>query len=330
MTVTGSAKADIYCPWDGINHVARLSQSCDAEPEAYWINTSNNSLVKRFIDKADRTTQGEIEELVRGETITKTLNLELTYNEIENSIDNLWSVLYMTGYLTGRRKGIDEYALYIPNKEVEYVFKFQIQKWFNSTLSKNADDLLLLWKAIEEGESETVERIITKFLSTTISVLDPKGDEKEKEKFYHSFVSGLISRNGNWRVLSNREKGDGYPDLTIEPEDPERGMVIELKTSLTFPGLESRAEEAIEQIKRKNYTIGLISEGRKKYNHMGNFLLQEEVLCEERRFHASIVSLYKTALTIENKKNKVGITDRCHARQKLRDLQRGRGACLSS
>lgn len=225
--------------------------------------------MKRFIDKADRTTQGEIEELVRGETITKTLNLELTYNEIENSIDNLWSVLYMTGYLTGRRKGIDEYALYIPNKEVEYVFKSQIQKWFNSTLSKNADDLLLLWKAIEEGESETVERIITKFLSTTISVLDPKGDEKEKEKFYHGFVSGLISENGNWRVLSNREAGDGYPDLTIEPEDPERGMVIELKTSLTFPGLETRAEEAIEQIKRKNYTIGLISEGRKNITIWG-------------------------------------------------------------
>ncbi len=140
--------ADVYCPWDVINHVARLCQNESAEPEAYWINTGSNNLVKRFIDKADRTTQREIETIVSGETITKTLSTELTYNEIDKSIDNLWSVLYMTGYLTGKRKSIDEFELNIPNKEVGYVFKSQIQKWFTSTLENNLDDLTMLWTAM--------------------------------------------------------------------------------------------------------------------------------------------------------------------------------------
>ncbi len=254
--------ADVYCPWDVINYVDRLTVGGNAEPEAYWINTSGNSLVRRFIDKVDYDTRHDIELLMSGDVITKHLKLELTYNEIENSVNNLWSVLYMTGYLTGKKKSGDEYELCIPNKEVEQVFKTQIQEWFTSSLKENEDDLKALWKALGKNEAERVEKIITKFLDNTINVLDPKGDEKEKEKSYHGFVSGLLGGNSSWGVLSNRESGDGYPDLMIVPRNSDKGLVIELKTASSFAMLEARADAAISQIKTRNYGEYLISEGR--------------------------------------------------------------------
>lgn len=254
--------ADVYCPWDVINYVDRLTAGGNAEPEAYWINTSGNSLVRRFIDKADFDTRHDIELLMSGDVITKHLKLELTYNEIENSVNNLWSVLYMTGYLTGKKKSGDEYELCIPNKEVEQVFKTQIQEWFTSSLKENEDDLKALWKALGKNEAERVEKIITKFLDNTINVLDPKGDEKEKEKFYHGFVSGLLGGNSSWGVLSNRESGDGYPDLMIVPRNSDKGLVIELKIASSFAMLEARADAAISQMKTRNYGEYLISEGR--------------------------------------------------------------------
>ena len=176
------------------------------------MNTSSNNLVKRFIDKADRTTQREIETIVRGETITKTLSTELIYNEIDKSIDNLWSVLYMTGYLTGKRKSIDEFELNIPNKEVGYAFKSQIQKWFTSTLANNLDDLTMLWTAIEKKESETVERIITKFLGNTISILDPLTRRATKKRRRNPitalyWVSSVVTATGAYYQTGSQEMG---------------------------------------------------------------------------------------------------------------------------
>lgn len=253
---------DVYCPWDVIRYENSLIGERNAVPGLYRTGKLSNELLSHLLEGENRTVRSEIEELVAGKTIRKYLNPFLGYDEMYSSYDNLWSVLYMTGYLTGEKKGWDEYELHIPNKEVEYIFRNKIQEWFKSSLLKREGDLKKLWEAIDREDSETAGNIIAKFLDNTISVLDPKGDEKEKEKFYHGFVSGLLSGNSQWRVLSNRESGDGYPDLMIMPRNSGRGMVIELKTALAFSSLDKRAEDAIAQIRTKNYTEYLISEGR--------------------------------------------------------------------
>lgn len=204
--------ADIYCPWDVINHADRLCGEPDAEPQSYWINTSGNELVKRFVDKADKTTRDEIEQLVAGRAIEKAVRLELTYDEIDNSINNLWSVLFTTGYLTQKGKaerGI--YKLKIPNEEVREVFKYQIQELFQDTVLKDTEELRAFWNALAEGKASEVEERLTNALSRTISVLDPKGSEKEKEKFYHAFLSGLLVGNGTWGVFPIKKPGTAMP-----------------------------------------------------------------------------------------------------------------------
>ena len=255
--------ADIYCPWDVINHVDRLCGEPNAEPQSYWINTSGNDLVKRFVDKADKTTRDEIERLVAGETIEKSVRLELTYDEIDNSIDNLWSVLFTTGYLTQEGKaerGI--YKLKIPNEEVREVFKYQIQELFQDTVLKDTEELRAFWNALAEGKASEVEERLTNALSRTISVLDPKGSEKEKEKFYHAFLSGLLVGNGTWGVLSNKETGDGYADLMVEMDDPNAAMILELKSVEKVSELQNACDRAIKQIHERRYDAYLRDEGR--------------------------------------------------------------------
>ena len=255
--------ADIYCPWDVINHVDRLCGEPNAEPQSYWINTSGNDLVKRFVDKADKTTRDEIERLVAGETIEKSVRLELTYDEIDNSIDNLWSVLFTTGYLTQEGKperGV--YKLKIPNEEVREVFKYQIQELFNNTILKDSNGLRAFWKAFEEGNALEIEESLTRTLSKTISVLDPKGPQTEKEKFYHAFLSGMLVGNGTWGVLSNKESGDGFADLMVETDNPNSGIIIELKSVDRLSELDGACERAMTQIHDRRYDEYLRNEGR--------------------------------------------------------------------
>ena len=255
--------ADIYCPWDVINHADRLCGEPDAEPQSYWINTSGNELVKRFVDKADKTTRDEIEQLVAGRAIEKAVRLELTYDEIDNSINNLWSVLFTTGYLTQEGKaerGI--YKLKIPNEEVREVFKYQIQELFQDTVLKDTEELRAFWNALAEGKASEVEERLTNALSRTISVLDPKGSEKEKEKFYHAFLSGLLVGNGTWGVLSNKETGDGYADLMVEMDDPNAAMILELKSVEKVSELQNACDRAIKQIHERRYDAYLRDEGR--------------------------------------------------------------------
>lgn len=255
--------ADIYCPWDVINHVDRLCGEPDAEPQSYWIHTSGNGLVKRFIDKADKTTQDEIEQLVAGGTIRKAVRLELTYDEIDSSIDNLWSVLFTTGYLTqvGKpERGV--YQLKIPNEEIREVFRCQIQELFKDTVLKDADSLRAFWNAFETGNAPEVETRLTRILSRTISVLDPKGPETEKEKFYHAFLSGLLVGNGTWGVFSNKESGTGFADLIVELDDPNAGLVIELKSVDKISELDAACNRAMAQIHDRAYDTYLRSEGR--------------------------------------------------------------------
>lgn len=255
--------ADIYCPWDVISHVDRLCGEPTAAPQAYWINTSGNDLVKRFIEKADKTTRDEIEALIAGELIEKPIRLELTYDEVDNSINNLWSVLFTTGYLTqaGRTEQGD-YRLRIPNKEVREVYKLQIQEWFRDTVLQDTEPIRAFLQAFTDGNAKEIEARLTKILGNMISILDTKARDEEKEIFYHGVLLGLLRCNFDWSVKSNVEAGDGFADIIVEPESPDAGIIVELKYSQTFSGLESACERALAQIRDRRYAEYLKGEGR--------------------------------------------------------------------
>ena len=256
--------ADIYCPWDVINYVEHLRYDPEAEPEAFWINSSGNDLVKRFVAKADQTTKDEIEQLIAGDVIEKKIRQDLTYDEIDQSIDNLWSVLFTTGYLTqtGRaERGI--YKLMIPNKEVREVFIDQIQQWFDQTIVNDEDRMSSFYQSFAQGKAKDVQDQLTSILAETISILDTKARNEEKENFYHGMMLGLLRNRRNWIVRSNVESGEGFVDILIKPEDPDEGILIELKYSKTFDGLEKACERAMEQIKDRRYDEALREEGRR-------------------------------------------------------------------
>ena len=255
--------ADVYCPWDVINHVDKLCGEPDAKPQSYWINTSGNGLVKRFIDKANKTTRDEIERLISGETIEKQVSLELTYDEIDTTIDNLWSVLFTTGYLT--QTGMTEsgaYKLVIPNKEVREVYKLQIQEWFKRTVMSNKEQLKNFWKAFDGGDTKAVENYLNRTLSNSISVFDTKARDEEKESSYHTLLVGLLVGNADWLVKSNVEAGDGFADIIVETEDFDAGIIVELKYSKTFSGMDKACEKAITKIKEKRYDEYLKNDDR--------------------------------------------------------------------
>ena len=257
--------ADIYCPWDVINYVDELKRNPDAEPESYWINSSGNDLVKRFIDKADKKTQNEIELLLAGKSIEKTVHMELTYDEIDYSIDNVWSVLFTTGYLTEDEKvGRNVFKLKIPNEEVCEVFRYQIQEWFDRNVQNDTNGLTPFWKALESGDASTIEDTLIRVMTQTISVLDPKGNEFEKEKFYYAFLSGMLVGNRNWSILSNREAGIGFADLLVETDDPDAGIIIELKSVSSLAQMEEACNKAMEQIHERRYDEYMRNEGRNK------------------------------------------------------------------
>ena len=256
-------EADIYCPWDVINHVDRLCGEPGAKPQSYWLNTSGNELVKRFVDKANKTTREEIERLIAGEAIEKLVRLELTYDEIDNSIENLWSVLFTTGYLT--QVGLTDegaYRLVIPNREVREVYKQQIQEWFKNTVFGNTEQLTDFWKSMEVGNTELIEKYLNRTLSNSISVFDTKAPESEKENSYHTFLVGLLAGNSDWLVKSNVEAGDGFADIIVEPEDPDAGIVIELKYVKEVAGLKNACEKAIAQIRDRRYEEYLQNDDR--------------------------------------------------------------------
>lgn len=246
--------ADIYCPWDVMNHVDRLKDEPRARPQSYWLNTSGNDLVKRFIDKANKTTRDEIERLIAGEVIEKNVRLELTYDEIDRSIDNLWSVLFTTGYLT--QNGVTEdgaYKLIIPNREVREVYKLQIREWFKEVVLGNTEQLQSFWKAVEMGDTGTIEHYLNRTLSNTISVFDTRARNEEKESAYHTLLVGLLVGNSDWLVRSNVEAGEGFADIIVETEDPDAGIIIELKCAKEVSGLDKACEKALAQIKDRRY-----------------------------------------------------------------------------
>ena len=256
--------ADVYCPWDVINFVDRAKDDKEAKPEAYWINTSGNDLVKRFIDKANKTTKNEIERLVNGEAIEKELRLDLTYEEVDQSIENLWSVLFTTGYLTQSGRNEDgAYRLIIPNREVREVFRIQINEWFKKSIFSNTERLTTFWKAFEEGDTEGVEQYLNRVLSNSISVFDTKARKEEKESSYHNLLVGILTGNADWLVKSNVEAGEGFADIIVETDDPDAGIVVELKYTKNFDDMKMTCQKAIDQIRDRRYQEYLLNDDRK-------------------------------------------------------------------
>lgn len=262
-------RAYVYCPWDVINHVDHLRDDSDAKPQTYWINSSGNSLVRRLINRADSSTKDEIERLIAGEAIEKVIRQDLTYDEIENSIDNIWSVLFTTGYLTkiGEVKLPDSesyaYMLVIPNKEVREVFVLQIQEWFKAIVANDNDTMSLLSKAILDKDEAILARQLNIVMGRMISILDTKAPDDMKENFYHGLLLGLLrGSNPDWLIKSNRESGDGFSDILIKPENPDLGIVIEVKYAKEFKKLDAACDAAMAQIKEKRYDETLRDEGR--------------------------------------------------------------------
>ena len=251
---------DIYCPWDVINHCRALKVEPDATPQPYWINTSGNYIVKRFIEKANQQTRREIEQLIEGKAIQKEIRLELTYNELDSTIENLWSVLFATGYLTqqGKPQG-RTYSLIIPNESIRQIFIEQIQEWFKETTRKDENRLKDFCKAFEEGNAEAIEEQFNNYLMKTISIRDTF--TTKKENFYHGVLLGLLSYDPDWYITSNQESGDGYSDIMIEAEQARIGIIIEVKYAENIKTLDKACQKALKQIKEKNYDQKLEEEG---------------------------------------------------------------------
>ena len=241
---------DVYCPWDVINYVYALRVDPQAEPKAYWLNTSGNAMVRELISKsADGTTQMEIERLIEGETITKTLNEQLTHNEIRSSIGNIWSLLYMTGYLTTAQKPSGgRYELRIPNREVRQIYMQQVLSWFEDKASAETDKLTNLYAAFETGDVDTIKEILDEQLLDTVSFYDAH------ESFYHGFLLALLSTCASWNVSSNIETGKGRSDIIAGRKDRKVGFVVEVKDVKDEEKLDAACEAALRQIDERDYT----------------------------------------------------------------------------
>lgn len=269
--------ADIYCPWDVICYCDELRADGLAQPKNYWINTSGNDAVRHFIQMADReSVKREIERLIEGEAVRKEIYEELTYRDLYTSPENIWSVLFTTGYLTqmGRPEG-REYQLMIPNAEIRDIFKSQIMEWFKEKVRGDGEALQLFCQALQNGDADSVEKQFTAYLKKTISIRDTYVHKGRKENFYHGILLGLLGFKSDWAVMSNRESGEGYSDILIEIGDEEIGIVIEVK----YPdnaNLEEGCRKALDQIETKNYEEQLRDEGMKT-------ILKYGIACYKKR-----------------------------------------------
>ena len=244
---------NIYCPWDVINYVRLLRSEPDAEPRPFWINTSGNDIIRSLLGKATQTTKQELERLVGGGSIDRAVIRELTYRDLYSSIDNLWSVLYATGYLTvSERPRGDIFRLVIPNREIRQIYVKQIMEWIQKEASRDTPRLDSLCAAFEAGDARGVEEGFAAFLARAISIRDSWAPKGRKENFYHGVLLGLLSHREDWAIFSNVESGEGFSDILIESGDGELGIVIEVK----YPDggdLEKGCQEALEQIERMGY-----------------------------------------------------------------------------
>ena len=250
---------EIYCPWDVINYCKKLCADPDAWPEDYWSNSSGNAIFRRFIDMADAQTRSEIEQLIVGETITKEIRQELTYNELDTTIENLWSVLFTTGYLTQRGR-IDgkKYRLAIPNRELRELFVSQIREWFKESVGKDRKSLDNFCEAFLQKDTTTIQDLFGDYLWNTISIRDTA--TAYKENFYHGILLGLFGYMRDWIIKSNIESGIGYSDILIEAPRNRTGIIIELKYA-EDGNMDAACQKALAQIEEKQYAALLKEDG---------------------------------------------------------------------
>lgn len=253
---------EVYCPWDVINYCDALRADQDAQPKNYWSNTSSNEAVRRFIQESDKAAvRREIERLVAGEVITKEIHQELTYKDMYASLENLWSVLFTTGYLTQRGKPEgNRFHLAIPNMEIRNIFTAQIMDFFKENVPKNGDALREFCEALKTGNAKSVEKILSEYLRRTVSIRDTFVKKPMKENFYHGFLLGILGFGDSWSVSSNRESGDRYSDILVETDDGETGIVLELKYA-EDGNLDAACKKALKQIEQKRYGEELEEEG---------------------------------------------------------------------
>ncbi len=256
---------EVYCPWDVLNHIDRIKYKRDILPENYWINTSSNDAVRKFIQMSGNiTTKREIEHLLAGEEIVKDIHQELTYPEMYKSLENIWSLLFMTGYLTQRgRVDAKRYKLAIPNLEIRDIFETQIMEYFKESVTKDGDTLSRFCNALKKGEEKSVEDIFESYLKKTISIRDTFVRKTLKENFYHGILLGILGVKEEWGVFSNQETGDGYSDILIETENSEMAILIELKYA-NDGNLDQACERALKQIEEKRYDGELRENGINK------------------------------------------------------------------
>ena len=262
-------KVDIYCPWDVINYVDQLKYDPAAIPQDFWSNSSGNAIVRRLIDKADVSAKNEVERLIAGESIEKDVALELTYDEIDKSIENLWSVLFTTGYLThtGRTEA-GKYRLVIPNREVRNLFVKKIREWFLDVSRNDGKTLEELCNAFVNKDTEKIEQIFGDYLWNTISIRDTAVAKEKKENFYHGILLGLLGYKSSWLIKSNAESGTGYSDILVEVPTNRTGIVIELKYAENGD-MDVACEDALRQIEEKNYVAKLKQDGMRNFIRYG-------------------------------------------------------------
>ena len=265
----------IYCPWDVIKYAQILLRDPEAEPENYWANTSGNGIIRRLLQKADQTTRDEVEQLINGETIVKTVRQELTYRDIEDSIDNIWSVLYSTGYLTSRgRLPGKQMKLALPNREVRELFIDLVKDWFREETRADTSRINRFCAAFPKGDVATIQDMLHDYLWDSISVRDTAVRSSMKENFYHGMLLGLLQSQESWIVRSNAETGIGYSDISVAT--PERlGIVIELKYA-EDGNLERACAAALSQIEEKKYTEALRRRGMKSILKYGIAFWEKE------------------------------------------------------
>ena len=253
---------DVYCPWDVVSYLRSLRTNREAIPQNYWINTSSNAEVKEFIRQSKNlTTKREIERLMAGESITKTIHPELTYKEMYESIENIWSVLFATGYLTqSGQVDARKFKLRIPNLEIRDIFKTQIMEYFKESVAKDGDMLGRFCKALKNGEEKKVEDIFESYLKKTISIRDTFVRKASKENFYHGILLGILGVKEEWYVSSNQESGEGYSDILVETENSETVILIEVKYA-NDGNLDQACERALQQIEEKKYDEELRENG---------------------------------------------------------------------
>ena len=257
-------KVDVYCPWDVINYCDEHLDDPMAEPQNYWSNTSGNDVIKHFVDSiytGKEVTKSELERLVNGGAVQKNISQELTYKELYGSMDNIWSALFMTGYLTqrGESEG-NQYNLVIPNQEIRNIITEHIMGLFKEDVSKDGQMVNEFCNALASGEADIVEKLFTEYMKKTISVRDTFVRKSTKENFYHGILLGILSFKGGWMVKSNKEAGNGFSDIMIWMDDSDTGIVIEVKYA-EAADMETECKKALEQIEKNQYEEVFQDEG---------------------------------------------------------------------